>query len=465
MDKRAYLSRLSDNLERYVPDQERWDILRWYEEYFKDAGEENEQAVIQELGDPATLARRLAEERGYGQKRRGPRMWQILVGAVIVVAIAIPLMALSPLAQLMGFHRVYDPVEFVTTVPVQQEPAPEYSEQVTVDEGGVDVYISAEGVNVDLHPEDISSPSVRTNGMSTDGDNLDWGFDGQYLYVDWYGNGESDQKAAGTLTVAIPAIWKLNNVSVYVDGAGDAAVSDLPPCHELYVDTEVGNVTAKRIVGVSDYLSLHASVGDVSFDGLPASGGYSYLSVETGDISATLYCADKSIPYDLSTDVGTVTVDGTSCGTSASYSSGSYEYDFNAWANVGDVSLTFDPEAVAGVIQGEYDSGITIIGTFPPVTVETAAFDLTQGSLTASAEELGGSALYTNSEQIRVKVEKTGEFQGSVMLWDTENSDSFIRIQDVDRGNAAVTFDGLSAAHRYRVTASGLEGAMVTVTG
>ena len=106
MDKRAYLSRLSDNLERYVPDQERWDILRWYEEYFKDAGEGNVQAVIQELGDPATLARRLAEERGYGEKRKGPRMWQILLGAVIVVIIAIPLMAFSPLAQLLGFHRV-----------------------------------------------------------------------------------------------------------------------------------------------------------------------------------------------------------------------------------------------------------------------------------------------------------------------------------------------------------------------
>ncbi len=371
MDKRAYLSRLSDNLERYVPDQERWDILRWYEEYFKDAGEENEQAVIRELGDPATLARRLAEERGYGEKRRGPRMWQILVGVVVVVIIAIPLMALSPLAQFMGFHRVtHDPVEVVTSVPVEQDPAPWYSEQVTVEEGGVDIYISADGVNVDLHPEDISSPSVRTNGMSTDGDNLDWDFDGQYLYVDWYGNGESDQKAAGTLTVAIPASWELNSVSVYVDGAGDAAVSDLPPCHELYVDTEVGNVTAKRIMDVSDYLSLHASVGDVSFDGLPASGGYSYLSVETGDISATLYCGDRDVPYSLDTGVGTVTVNGVECGSSVSYSVSNFASDFNAWTDVGDVSLTFDPEGVVDVIQGEDNSGIyTIVPTSPPVTV------------------------------------------------------------------------------------------------
>ena len=367
MDKRAYLSRLSDNLERYVPDQERWDILRWYEEYFKDAGEGNEQAVIRELGDPATLARRLAEERGYGEKRKGPRMWQIVVGAVIVVAIAIPLMALSPLAQLLGLRReIRDPVEFVTSVPVQEDPSVWY-EPMPSDGGGIDVYINVDGMNVDLHPEDISSPSVSAD-VSTDGDNLNWDFDGQYLYVDWYGNGESDQKAAGTLTVGIPASWELNSVSVYVDGAGDAAVSDLQPCHELYVETQVGNVTAKRIVGVTDYLYLGTSVGDVAFDGLPASGGYSYLSAETGNVSATLYCADRSVPYDLRTDVGTVTVDGTNCGASASYSSGSSSYDFNARANVGDVSLAFDPEGVAAVVRGEDGSGIYAIGPTPPPT-------------------------------------------------------------------------------------------------
>lgn len=371
MDKRAYLSRLSDNLERYVPDQERWDILRWYEEYFKDAGEGNEQAVIQELGDPATLARRIAEERGYGQERRGPRMWQILLGAVIVVAVAIPLMAFSPLAQLIGFHRtVWDPVEFVTTVPVEQAPAAWPSEQVTVvDEGGVDVYISVEGVNVELHPEDIDTPSVRTD-MSTDGDNLSWDFEDGYLSVYWFGNGESSYKAAGTLTVAIPASWELAQVCVYVNGAGDAAVSDLQPCHELYVETEVGNVTAKRILGVSDYLSLGATVGDVSFDGLPASDGYSYLSAETGDVSATLYCADRSVPYSLYTGVGTVTVDGVDCGSNVSYSVGSNSSSFSARASVGDISLTFDPENVVGVIQGEDGSGIyTIVPTSPPVSV------------------------------------------------------------------------------------------------
>lgn len=464
MDKRAYLSRLSDNLERYVPDQERWDILRWYEEYFKDAGEGNEQAVIQELGDPATLARRLAEERGYGEKRKGPRMWQILLGAVIVVIIAIPLMAFSPLAQLLGFHRVtHDPVEFVTTVPVEQEPSVWYEPAPGY---GIDVSINAEGVNVDLHPEDIDSPSVRTNGMGADGDNLYWDFDGQSLYVEWYGSGESGQKAAGTLTVAIPASWELVQVCVYLDGAGDAAVSDLQPCNELYVETEVGNVTAKRIVGVSDYLSLHANVGEVAFDGLPASDGSTYLSAEKGNISATLYCMDRSVPYDLHTDVGTVTVDGMDCGTSASYSSGGFNYDFNAWTSVGDVSLAFDPEGVVGVIQGEDGSGIyTIVPTSPPVSVGTAAFDLTQGSLIAPAEELGDKVFYTNSERIRVTVEKTGDFQGSVMLWNTEDPDSFIRVHAVDRGNAEVTFTGLSAAHRYRITTSGLEGALVTVSG
>ena len=120
----------------------------------------------------------------------------------------------------------------------------------------------------------------------------------------------------------------------------------------------------------SEGATLHASVGDVSFDGLPSRAGSTYLSTETGDVSATLFCEDRSVSYSLNTDVGTVTVDGVDCGSSASYSVGSVAWHFNAWTNVGDVSLAFDPEGVVGVIQGEDNGGIyTIVPTSPPVSV------------------------------------------------------------------------------------------------
>ncbi len=368
MDKRAYLNRLSDNLERYVPDRERWDILQWYDEYFKDAGEGNEQAVIEELGDPAALARRLAEERGYGEKRKGPRLWQIALGAVVVVAVAIPLMAFSPLAAFLGFRgMIRDPAAaYPSSVPVEEYPSFEDPGAAPL----IEVNISGSGVNVVLHPEDVDSPSVRTHGMSGDGDNLDWYFDGYTLNVNWYGDGESGARAAGTLEVAIPAAWELGTVNVSLDGAGDVTVSDLRGCEELIADANVGNISAENITGVRGYLSLYTSVGDIAFAGLPAAYGSTYLSAETGDVSATLYCAEKSITYDCSTGVGKVTVDGADCGSGASFSAGSDQASFfNACTNVGDVALTFDPEAAADRAGGQTDSGIDQIEPSPTDTV------------------------------------------------------------------------------------------------
>lgn len=82
MDRNAYLGALYDALAELVPGQERAEILRYYEEYFDDAGPDGEAAVIEGLGDPQVLAQKLAAEAGYSvaaaPPEKGPR--QRLVG-------------------------------------------------------------------------------------------------------------------------------------------------------------------------------------------------------------------------------------------------------------------------------------------------------------------------------------------------------------------------------------------------
>ncbi len=63
MTKREYLNRLEGCLQ-CVDKGEREAALRYYEEYFDDAGAENEQAVIAELGSPEALARQIIREAG-----------------------------------------------------------------------------------------------------------------------------------------------------------------------------------------------------------------------------------------------------------------------------------------------------------------------------------------------------------------------------------------------------------------
>lgn len=68
MDKLTYLKALSDALEGKLSDRERDEIIRYYSEYFADAGEGREGEVIAELGSPEALARRLLAEGSYERK-------------------------------------------------------------------------------------------------------------------------------------------------------------------------------------------------------------------------------------------------------------------------------------------------------------------------------------------------------------------------------------------------------------
>ena len=90
MDKNAYLKELSRHLSRRMPEREREDTLRWYEEYFQEAGPEREAEVIEELGSPEAVARRVAEEGGWTQEKGRGRSWGMVVGtaaaAVLLIA-------------------------------------------------------------------------------------------------------------------------------------------------------------------------------------------------------------------------------------------------------------------------------------------------------------------------------------------------------------------------------------------
>lgn len=61
MRRDEYLQILSDRL-RVLPGDEYKDTMEYYTEYFEEAGEENEEAVIRELGDVEELAKRVIQE-------------------------------------------------------------------------------------------------------------------------------------------------------------------------------------------------------------------------------------------------------------------------------------------------------------------------------------------------------------------------------------------------------------------
>ena len=60
MSKQEFLRELERSL--VIKGEEKDEVMRYYTEYFEEAGPENEQAVLEELGDPKMLAEKLNAE-------------------------------------------------------------------------------------------------------------------------------------------------------------------------------------------------------------------------------------------------------------------------------------------------------------------------------------------------------------------------------------------------------------------
>ncbi|MEG0894990.1 MAG: DUF1700 domain-containing protein [Oscillospiraceae bacterium] len=69
MNKNEYLYQLRNHLKRLPPD-EISNAISFYEEFFEDAGKENEQSVIEKLGSPKEAALKIICE--YGEKNLNP---------------------------------------------------------------------------------------------------------------------------------------------------------------------------------------------------------------------------------------------------------------------------------------------------------------------------------------------------------------------------------------------------------
>lgn len=66
MNKEEYMRRLAEALTG-VPQSEKEEALQYYNDYFDDAGVENEQDVMNSLGDPEKLAETIRKEQGGQQ--------------------------------------------------------------------------------------------------------------------------------------------------------------------------------------------------------------------------------------------------------------------------------------------------------------------------------------------------------------------------------------------------------------
>lgn len=95
MNREEYLSELYGRLRQNVPGSELDHIMKYYEEYFDEAGPAREQDIIAELGTPEDLARQIMSGRGvnaqpeYRYERPVPRHWT--AGKIVALVLLSPL--------------------------------------------------------------------------------------------------------------------------------------------------------------------------------------------------------------------------------------------------------------------------------------------------------------------------------------------------------------------------------------
>ncbi len=70
---------------------------------------------------------------------------------------------------------------------------------------------------------------------------------------------------------------------------------------------------------------------------------------------------------------------------------------------------------------------------------------------------------FTNSTQIKVTVEKEGEFAGTVKLVDISQANAEIAVKNLDEKDNSVLFTGLTSARLYRIVCEGIDGCTLLI--
>lgn len=393
MNRQEFLETLGRELSRSVPIKERMDILRYYQEYFDEAGPEREAEVVQELGDPVALAHKIMQEEGYtepldgeyepevprGRKRTG---WIVAAAAAVALALVMGVRMLIglPFMLLRNVAVSSDPVEHTPYVTIIDE----------VEEEVSDIGVAAvEGVYVEgfasLIPKDgqciqfgeitdilvdvsLGDVIVQSGGEYTL--TLSWNESRDYYFsYDFYdgvltvnshgGIGLSvnakDYDAKVIVTVprdAVPAQIMVNTGMGDIDIAdvstddlnlytsmGDIDVEDVAFAQTLSAETSMGDIDVEAVY-VEEDIGLTSGMGDVELTGMLAMSNS--LDSGMGSITVETFLEENEVQYVLDCGMGEARVNDRVRGQhiNSSAMNGS-DYDLYANAGMGDIRVDF----------------------------------------------------------------------------------------------------------------------------
>ena len=349
MDKLTYLAELAEGLARWVPERERQNILRYYAEYFEEAGPGREAEVVQELGDPWALSCRLAVEGGFVTQEqaqnwtpRKKKKWPWLAAAGIAAAVLLftvvsVAMGAATFGRLVGRNvaglvnreavagQELDEVTFFEHGSAQAPSIPPVAVvediQGSTEAGGdfwtrEDGYLDTfESVDVDISFGNITvtGGTDYTLAIQKEGDlgdyDLKWTVKDGALKVEDARPGGFQSKwgvAMGEhkldVSITVPSGARLDELDVKTN-LGDIFLSDVAVEKKLDAKSNLGDV---QLYGVqAQKLEAKSNLGDVGCYG-PQIVKQLTLKSNLGDVSLGLEELWDGMDIDLETDLGQV---------------------------------------------------------------------------------------------------------------------------------------------------------------
>lgn len=386
MDKLTYLAELAEGLARWVPERERQDILRYYAEYFEEAGPDREAQVVQELGDPWALSCRLAVEGGYVTQQQADswtppkrKKWPwILAGAAAVLAalIAVPVMLLSSLVGSTFGRNVASFITGEETAVVEAVDKAQFGTATgdgiyfeesdksgagfwTMEDGYLDPFVEidvdASIANVTVTPGEDYTLFIDSD-TTLGGYSLKWEVKNDVLKIrdggaaghvqinswDDFKNTFGVNASAMNVTITIPDGAPLNKLNAKI-GLGDVFISGLEMEGKLEAETGLGGVECYEI-RAHDEVDLESGMGDVTLSvSEPYTGAEFDLKTGMGTIETQIDGLEKDWDYEAKTGMGSVTVNGDSRGSKVERKSkGDYKLELET--GMGDINLYFQDD-------------------------------------------------------------------------------------------------------------------------
>ncbi len=386
MDKLTYLAELAEGLSRWVPERERQDILRYYAEYFEEAGPQREAEVIRELGDPWALSCRLAVEGGFVSQEQAdhwtPRKrkrwpWIALgVTAAVLALIAVPVALFSQVVGSFVGGNVASFIRGEQTAVVEEVDkaqfgtAREDAVYVESEEGDGGFWSMEDGYLEPFHEidVDVSIGNVTvtegddytlyiSSNTTLGGYSLRWevkdgklkirdsGSAGHVNITSWddFKNMFGIDASAMDVVITVPETGDMANKIKVKTGLGDVFLSNLYVAEKVEAETGLGDVQCYE-VRAYDEVDLETGLGDVTLGvGEVFIGAKFDLKTGLGTIEAQMGSLEKNWDIEAKTGMGTVTLNGDSRGTKLERK-GAGDYELEAETGMGDVNLYFQDD-------------------------------------------------------------------------------------------------------------------------